>query len=320
MVKEGLALFFSFFLCVLLYPRFIQYLKGRKMQQTPSEYALDEYKNKAATVTFGGVLFVFVPSFIALVLNGFNLNRELYLVAFSYLVYAIIGLVDDYKIVKEGKNDGLTAKQKLFLQFFCALIFYLIYHFSGGNNIIAIPGFNFNLDLGPFYFIFILLFFAGFSNAVNLTDGMDGLAGGTSIIALLPLVFFAYQADYQGLVLLLLAVLGALFAFLIYNRKPAQIFMGDVGSLALGALFASSAVILNLEIVMLIIGGVFVFETLCVIIQQISWRTRHKRVFRYTPIHYSFTLSGWSERKTVLFFYGLGLIFMALGLLTQVYL
>lgn len=296
---------------IVLYPQFIKFLKQNKLQQTPSEYALEEYKTKPQTVTFGGVIFVFVPVILALIFGGNTV--EMWLIAFVYVAYAVIGLVDDYKIVKDGKNDGISPTQKLLFQFLLALVFYILYLNLGGDNILSIPILNINLDLSYFYFLFILLFFAGFSNAVNLTDGMDGLAAGTSVIALLPLIYIAHIQNKVGVGILLYAVLGGLLSFLVYNHKPAKIFMGDVGSLALGALFASASVIMRMEILMLIIGAVFVYETACVVIQQISWRTRHKKVFKYTPIHYSYTLSGWNETHVVYFFYGLGLIFMIVG-------
>lgn len=302
----------SFALGVWIYPKYIKRLQKANVAQTPSEYALDEYKDKAKTVTFGGVIFVFIPVIVAIILGGFSM--PLYLIIFTFVSYALIGLIDDYKIVKEGKNDGLTPKQKLFSQFLIAIIFYVLYLWLGGSNVVFVPILNIELNLSYFYFIFILLYLAGFSNAVNLTDGMDGLAGGTSVIALVGLVYLVSQTNSTSISVLICAVIGGLLSFLVFNRKPAQIFMGDVGSLALGGLFASIAVLLHLEIIMLIIGFVFVFETACVVMQQTSWRLLKRKIFKYTPIHYSFTLSGWSEQKVVNFFYLLGIIFMIIGI------
>ncbi len=235
-----------------------------------------------------------------------------------FLAYGLLGFVDDYKIITEGRNDGLKASHKLLMQMVIGVAFYFIYTNTGGTTIIDLPVLNRGINLGILYLPFVVIMFSAYSNAVNLTDGMDGLATGTSIIAFLALAYFAYvQAEFEILVILL-GVVGALLSFLVFNYSPAKIFMGDVGSLALGALFAVVSVYLNLEIVSLLIGGVFVFETLCVVIQQISWRTRRKRVFKYTPIHYSFVLSGWKEESVVHFFWFLGLVGALVGVLVGV--
>lgn len=297
----------------LCYPKFIEYLESRNTQQQVSEYALDAFKNKKKTPTFGGVLFVIIPIIVSIVINGFNFNSQLYLLLFVYGSYGLIGFIDDYKIVTEGKNDGLSPKAKMLMQLALAVVFYFLYMLSGGDTSISIPFTSKSINLGILYLPFIMFLFSGSSNAVNLTDGMDGLAGGTTIIALIPLIFVAYQTN-SPLLIGLLSIMGALVAFLFYNKKPAKIFMGDVGSLSLGAMLASAAVLLKVEVIFAVIAGVFVIETLCVIIQKISWKTRKKRIFRYTPIHYSFTLSGWEESDVVNFFYAIGLVFMVIGL------
>src|SRR5690554_5767700 len=230
-----------------------------------------------------------------------------------YLSYGILGFVDDAIIIKEGKNDGLSAKMKLLIQLVIAVVFYVIYIQIGGDNLIHIPIVNQSIDMGVLYFPFVVFMFAAYSNAVNLTDGMDGLASGTSIIAFIPYIIFAYQTQPE-LHLFLLAVVGGLLAFLFYNYAPAKIFMGDVGSLALGALFAVASIYLKIEVLSIIIGGVFVFETITVVIQQAVYKRTRKRLFKYTPIHYSFTMSGWKEIRVVQFFWLLGVISAALGL------
>lgn len=314
MIVGIIAMLTAFALSVVAYPRFIKYLQKSNMEQKVSEYALEEFKNKQKTPTFGGFVFVVIPVLVALVFNGFNFNESVLLLVGVYAMYALIGLVDDYKIVKEGKNDGLSPRFKMLGQLLLAVLFYVIYIKMGGDNKLAIPFMKEPLDLGWFYLPLIMFIFAGSSNAVNLTDGMDGLAGGTSIIGFAAFAFVAYTVNRMDIFMVLLAVIGALFGFLVFNRKPAKIFMGDVGSLALGALFAGVSVLLNKEILLAIIGGVFVFETLCVIIQRTSWKLRHKKVFKYTPIHYSFTLNGWKEENVVNFFYALGVAFAIIGL------
>lgn len=308
----------NFILGIVLYPRFINFLNSHEAKQEVNEYALDEFKDKEKTVTFGGVPFILIPVITIFVLNLRNLSSISFVILGVFLAYGLLGFVDDYKIITEGRNDGLKASHKLLMQMVIGVAFYFIYTNTGGTTIIDLPVLNRGINVGILYLPFVVIMFSAYSNAVNLTDGMDGLATGTSIIAFLALAYFSYmQAEFEILVILL-GVVGALLSFLVFNYSPAKIFMGDVGSLALGALFAVVSVYLNLEIVSLLIGGVFVFETLCVVIQQISWRTRRKRVFKYTPIHYSFTLSGWKEESVVHFFWFLGLVGALVGVLVGV--
>lgn len=305
----------NFVLGIMLYPIFINFLNTQEAEQEVNEYALDEFKEKERTVTFGGVPFILIPILTIFVLNLRNLSVISFVILAVFLAYGLLGFVDDYKIINEGRNDGIKASHKLIVQMIIGVVFYFVYTATGGTTIINIPLVDINIDIGILYLPFVVIMFSAYSNAVNLTDGMDGLATGTSVIAYGALAYFAYtQAEFEILVILL-GVIGSLLAFLIFNYKPARIFMGDVGSLALGALFAVVSVYLGLEVLSLIIGGVFVYETLCVVIQQISWRTRRKRVFKYTPIHYSFTLNGWKEESVVHFFWLLGLICALAGVL-----
>ena len=308
----------NFILGIVLYPRLINFLNSHEAKQEVNEYALEEFKDKEKTVTFGGVPFILIPVITIFVLNLRNLSSISFVILGVFLAYGLLGFVDDYKIITEGRNDGLKASHKLLMQMVIGVVFYFIYTNTGGTTIIDLPVLNRGINVGILYLPFVVIMFSAYSNAVNLTDGMDGLATGTSIIAFLALAYFAYvQAEFEILVILL-GVVGSLLSFLVFNYSPAKIFMGDVGSLALGALFAVVSVYLNLEIVSLLIGGVFVFETLCVVIQQISWRTRRKRVFKYTPIHYSFVLSGWKEESVVHFFWFLGLVGALVGVLVGV--
>ena len=308
-----IAMVISFGLSMLSYPKLISYLEANGSKQTVSEFALDAFKNKPKTPTFGGLIFVAIPILVAVVFNGLHIDSNLYLILFVYGSFGLIGFIDDYKIVKEGKNDGLSPKQKFLLQNILALGFYVLYILNGGTNILTIPFTTIHLDLGLFYLPLVMLMLVGASNAVNLTDGMDGLAGGTTLIALVPLIVIGWNSS-SSLLIALFAILGSLIAFLWFNKKPAKIFMGDVGSLSLGAMMAACAVIYKSELVFVVIAGVFVFETVCVIIQKISWKTRKKRVFRYTPIHYTFTLNGWEESNVVKFFYAIGLVCMVVSL------
>lgn len=300
-----LSLMLTLGLYKILLPRF----RALSLNQSVSEYSLKEFQDKPVTPTMGGVIFILVSLVVS---YGFVLitdptNIAYWMVALTFIGYGIIGFVDDYKIIKSGKNHGLSSKEKLFYQTLIVIIFYLLAR-SFIDPTIKIPFIANPVNLGILYIVLVLFMFVGASNAVNLTDGMDGLSSGTSIIALAPFAYFAHNQGYIELTHLLISLMGALLGYLYYNKKPAQIMMGDVGSLALGGLFAATALVLKNELLLILIGIVFVIETLSVIIQISSVKLLKRKVFPYTPIHYSFTIKGVSEEKTVLIFYVIGLI------------
>ncbi len=304
----------SFGLSFVLYPRLITYFKQHQHNQSVSEYALDSFKAKEKTPVMGGLLFVFVPVFLTLVFNFSALSDARFFIVFTaYLMFALIGLWDDLKILYEKNNKGLSARFKFFLQIVFAIIIYLAFRPYFDTNLYFKP-FNLTIDLGVLYFPLIVVMLSGASNAVNITDGMDGLAGGTVGIALVAFLILMDRQQQPDLFFFTLSVLGALLAFLFFNRKPAKIFMGDVGSLALGALLASLAIVLKQELSLIFIGIVFIYETLCVIL-QITWvKVFRKRLFRYTPIHYSFIISGWRESSVVYLFWLMGALGLVMGL------
>lgn len=303
-----------------LYPLFIENLNSINVKQTVNEYALDEFKEKKQTPAFGGVIFVLIPILLVIIIRFLDFSNNLVLLVWLYAGHGILGFIDDYKIAKEGKNDGISAKAKMLGQILIALVFYGLYLLFGGSNVLNIWSLNMSINLSWVYGLLVVFMVVGTSNAVNLTDGMDGLAAGTMIIAMVPYAYFAYVDGKMDILLMIVAVAASLVGFLKYNKKPARIFMGDVGSLALGSFLAGIAILLNREVLLALTGIVFVWETLTVIIQQISWRTRRKRVFKYTPIHYSFTLSGWQEQAVVSLFYVIGFIGMLLSLLIGIFL
>ncbi len=321
-VLTVLAMMISFSLAVFTYPKVIPYFRSLKVNQSVSEYALDAFKDKPVTPTLGGTVFVAVSLLVSLV--GYVLVHHFWrytwrvdhfwLVFAAYEGYSLIGLWDDYKIIKEGKNDGLSPWLKAGLQLVLAIIFFYIYQEAGNPLVLNFPIINQALPLGFLYILLILVMFVGSSNAVNITDGMDGLAGGTSMIALVPFMIFAHSQQSYLLLILLGSILGSLAGFLLFNHKPAKIFMGDCGSLGLGGMFAALALVLSKEIILIIVGGVFVWETMTVILQILAVKTIKKRIFKYTPIHYSFIISGWREQAVVLMFYLVGFICALLGL------
>jgi len=304
----------SFGLSLFLYPLFINYLNKRQHQQIVSEFSLESFKAKAKTPSLGGVLFVLIPVFSLVVLYPKSLlDTRIVLVLLVYCAYGLIGFIDDYKIILERNNKGLSARVKFMMQLILAIIFYFIFRQELSSSI-DLPFTDLNIDLGVLYALFVLFIFTGSSNAVNLTDGMDGLAGGTSLIALVPFAVFAYLQNEAYVFAFICALMASLIAYLWFNKHPAKIIMGDTGALALGAVLAAIALVLKQEFSFVFIMAVFIYETLCVMIQIGSVKLFKKRVFKYTPIHYSYTLSGWKETNVVYFFWFLGFVSMIIGL------
>ncbi len=305
--------FVSTIFMVLLMPSFIRFLHKINYRQQVSEYSLQEFKDKAKTPTMGGILFVIIPVVVLLVIYPEALNDlRTVIVIMAYFGYGLIGFIDDYIIVIQKNNRGLPAKYKFALQLLLAILFYFIYR-GQASLAVTIPFINVSVDLGGFYVVLVYFMFTGTSNAVNLTDGMDGLAAGTSFLALSPFVFFALTQHQYYIACFVLCIMGALLGYLKFNMFPAKIFMGDAGALALGGLLAALAMVLKQEIALVIIGGVFVWETMTCIIQIASVKLFKRRVFKYTPIHYSFKISGMSEPKIVLMFWLIGFVFAVLG-------
>lgn len=305
-------------LVLVLMPKYIDLLKKISFNQTVSEYSLDEYKQKAKTPTMGGVLFVLVPLVVTVLFNPLAIfDLDIAIVLLAFVGYGAIGFVDDYIIVVKHDNQGLLPRHKFLLQVILAVVFYIIYQGHASLDI-TIPFVNMVLPIGGLYAILVFFMFVGASNAVNLTDGMDGLAAGCSLIALVPFLIFALQQRNVSVVIFISSLIGSLTGYLRFNLHPAKIFMGDSGSLALGGAMAALAMVLKQEFALLIIGGVFVWETLCVIIQIGSVKIRGKRVFRYTPIHYSFVLNGMKEKEVVKSFWKLSFVFAIVGFLVGI--
>ena len=311
------AFLISLGVVMLAMPELIEYLKKLSLKQTVSEYALEDDQKKAGTPIMGGILFIIVPvcvSLFASLLSGINvLGDEKYLITIvAFVGYGLIGFVDDYLIAVRKNNDGLKPGQKFAMQVVLAIVVLLLYRY--GDLTISIPFTSIRFDMSWGYAVLALFMFSGSSNAVNLTDGMDGLAAGVTIIALIPFLILSWMKDEFNLVMLILCLIGALFGYLYFNKKPARVFMGDTGSLALGGILAALAMVLKEEIALIFIAGVPVIETLCVLIQQISVRTFHKRVFIYTPIHYAFRIKGMREVNIVRMFWMAEALFALIGL------
>lgn len=316
------VLILSFAAAVIMSPLFIPFLRKLKFGQSIREEGPKSHQKKSGTPTMGGiviVLSIFISALaIGIAITGFT--PELLLLMVVTLGYGIVGFVDDYLKVVRKHNLGLTSKQKLAGQLVIAAIFYIGLLAIGFDTFIAIPGTTFGFDLGWFYLILIVLMLLGASNAVNLTDGLDGLLAGTGSIAFGAFAILAWSGGFIDTALFSTAITGALLGFLVFNAHPAKVFMGDTGSLALGGAIAAIAILTKMELMLIIVGGVFVIETLSVIIQVASFKLTGKRVFRMSPLHHHYELVGWSEWRVVVTFWLVGMIFAIMGVYIGVWL
>ncbi|KTT79777.1 MULTISPECIES: phospho-N-acetylmuramoyl-pentapeptide-transferase [Mammaliicoccus] len=308
----------AFLLTLILVPVLIPTLKKLKFGQSIREEGPKSHMKKTGTPTMGGLTFL-LATIVVTIIALFYVEQvgPLILLLFVTLGFGLIGFIDDYIIVVKKNNQGLTSKQKFLAQIAIAVVFYIVsvilpnYEFETAINI---PFTDWSLPLSVFYIIFIVFWQVGFSNAVNLTDGLDGLSTGLSIIAFGFYATLSFILDKPEIGLFCLVMLASLFGFLIYNKYPAKVFMGDTGSLALGGIFATISIMLNQEITLLLIGLVFVIETLSVMLQVTSFKLTGKRIFKMSPLHHHFELVGWSEWKIVLVFWATGIVTGAIGL------
>ena len=306
----------AFFLTVLMLPRLIKYLHVLKFGQAIREEGPQSHMHKKGTPTMGGISFIVsivISLIVAMFLDSGNIQ---YYILFIYttISFSVIGYIDDMLIVVKKKNDGLAPRKKLMLQILFSVIFYiLVTYIYKDINYIHIPGFDYKLNISYLYLIFLVFWQTGFSNAVNLTDGLDGLATSVTIITTSTFALLAYKENNLPVLVFCLTIVGALLGFLKFNRNPAKIFMGDTGSLALGGILAAISVILHKEIAFLFIGLVYILETLSVIIQVAYFKKTGKRIFKMSPLHHHFELSGYGEVKTVYIFVAIAVISSAIG-------
>lgn len=253
----------------------------------------------------GGVIFLFSIIATTIVLGYLNdaftsQSVVLILVLFGF---GLIGFLDDGLKIIFKRNLGLTSLQKLIGQIIISIAAYFLLGLGVFHNTIQIPLTDFAFNLGGFYVLFLIFWLVGFSNAVNLTDGLDGLVSGTASIAFTAFGVLALVNDQVDIAIFAFAVTGALLGFLLFNANPAKVFMGDTGSLALGGALAMLSVLVGHEVLLLLIGIIFVAETLSVILQVASFKLTGKRIFKMSPLHHHFELSGWSEWRIVLTFW-----------------
>lgn len=315
LAKSLLALMTAFIISVIFGLITIPLLRKLKVKQSISVFLKKLHSEKKGVPTMGGIIFIIptIASIIILMLLGkIEFSNNLFIILFVFIGYAFLGFLDDYLIIKRKNNEGLTDFQKLLGQTIIALVFFVIYMKSGRQPILDIHSLGIKINMGWFYGLFILFILVASSNAVNLTDGLDGLAGGLSVIAFLSFGIISLGSDWisgnEEIGIFCFILVGALLGFLIYNSHPAKIIMGDTGSLSLGATLATVAIITNHEISLIIVAGIFVIETLSVILQVVSLKIFHKRIFLMTPLHHHFEKLGWSETDIVRMFYVFGML------------
>ncbi|EGL82171.1 Phospho-N-acetylmuramoyl-pentapeptide-transferase [Caldalkalibacillus thermarum TA2.A1] len=312
-----LTIIASFAIVLLSAPLFIPVLRRLKFGQSIRDEGPKSHQKKKGTPTMGGVIIL-----LGISLTTFkfaNHTYEFYLLVLVTLGYGLIGFLDDFIKIYFKRNLGLTAKQKLLGQMIIAAIFCYFLYNIGHSTEVYIPGSVYGFDLGWLYFPFVVIMLVGASNAVNLTDGLDGLLSGTAAIAFGAYALLAARYSEPDIAIFSAAVVGAVLGFLLYNAHPAKVFMGDTGSLALGGAIAAVAVLTKTELLLVIIGGVFVVEALSVILQVLSFKLRGKRIFRMSPIHHHFELEGWSEWKVVTVFWLAGFCLAGIGIYLEVF-
>lgn len=327
LTKSLFALMLGFIGATIFGLIIIPFLKKLKAGQNINIY-VEAHRNKAGTPTMGGLIFI-IPTFaitLFLLLTGkIEYSVNLVIVLFVFLSYGLIGFLDDFISLRRKTNKGLTQFQKILLQLIVALVFYVLFRqYTAGDSYLRISALGIDWNLGWFYGVFILFLLVGSSNAVNLTDGLDGLAGGSSAIAFLAFGLIAMGSWWiegnSDMGIFCFILMGSIMGFLVYNSNPAKVFMGDTGSLTLGATMATIAILTSHELSLAVIGGVFVIETLTVIIQISSVVLLKRRVFLMTPIHHHFERLGWRENDIVKLFWIVGFILSLCALIYGVWL
>ncbi|MCM3637959.1 phospho-N-acetylmuramoyl-pentapeptide-transferase [Sporosarcina luteola] len=311
----------AFLLTALIGTAIIPLLRRLKFGQSIREEGPEAHKKKAGTPTMGGLIFLSSIIITMIVLSYIYedvLTTQSIVLMIVLAGFGVIGFFDDFIIVVMKRNLGLTSIQKLIGQIIIAVIAFFLLKMGPFETTVIIPFTNFSIDLGIFYVAFLIFWLVGFSNAVNLSDGLDGLVAGTSTIAFAAFGVLGLVYEQFDIATFAFVVSGAMLGFLLFNMKPAKVFMGDTGSLALGGAIAMLSILVKQELLLLVIGIVYVIETLSVMIQVTSFKLTGKRVFKMSPIHHHFELSGWSEWKIVIVFWGVALIAAMIPVLWEV--
>lgn len=323
LTKAIFAIMIGFLSSAVLGLILIPILKKLKLGQRVSIFVGEAHRKKEGTPTIGGLIFIIptVVATIALTLTDkIPYTANLGIVLLVFLGYACIGFLDDFLSIRRGKNEGLTTYQKLIMQVLIAIGFFYIYMRNGGQTSWVVGTLHIDLEMGWLYGLFILFVLVGASNAVNLTDGLDGLAGGLSAIAFIAFSLISLMVGFEDIGIFSLILVGSLMGYLIYNTHPAKVIMGDTGSLALGATMGAIAILTHRELTLLVVAGIFVIETLSVILQTFWVQVFHKKLFLMTPIHHHFEKLGWEENDIVKLFWVGGLLLAMAGIIFGVWL
>ena len=295
--KIVMAIVISFIVASILVPIIIPLLHKLKFGQNIRQEGPKSHLKKAGTPTIGGLIFIFATIITMFVMVG-NPTDEAMIALYSFVGFGFVGFLDDLLKIIKKKNEGLTSGQKMILLLIVSgFLTWYAYKYIGTS--INIPFLNGQINLGLFYIPFAMFYFAGVTNAVNLTDGLDGLATSVTVLVTTFLGIISYNLGHISLAIFCVALAGALLAFLRFNAFPARVFMGDTGSLALGGAVAMVALILKMPLILVLIGIIYVIETLSVILQVASFKLTGKRIFKMAPIHHHFEQLGWSETKIV---------------------
>jgi len=298
--KLGIGLILSIIFSLVSGPIAIPLLRKLKFGQNIREEGPESHLKKAGTPTMGGILFI-LSSLIVMLILGNKFNDKAMIALYSLIAFGFIGFLDDLLKILKKQSEGLKPGQKMIL----LLIFSIalaIYGYYNLNTNLLIPFTSFEIQLGILYIPFVVIIYSATTNAVNLTDGLDGLATSVSILVLTFFTIVCFMMKETSLAVFCVVLIGGLIGFLKYNAYPAKIFMGDTGSLAIGGAISTVAIILEQPLLIIIVGGVYVFETLSVIIQVTSFKLTGKRVFKMAPVHHHFEKCGWSEIKIVTVF------------------
>lgn len=315
LAKAAMAMMLGFVLAIACGLIFVPLLRRMKIGQTVSREINKRHLIKEGTPTMGGLIFIIpvILSLILLYINGsIELSYNLTILVFVFLAYAALGGADDYLKIRFKDNKGISIVTKFLVQMIIALVFFYLFMRSGGHTTLVFTALSITIPLGWMFGIFILFLLVGTTNAVNITDGLDGLATGLCAISFLAYGIISWNCGwldgYQEIAIFCFLIVGALFGFLVFNSHPARVFMGDLGSLSLGGALATIAILTRHELSLAIIGGVFVIETLSSFIQIIGIRRFGKKVFLKAPLHHHFEELKWNESDIVKLFYVVGLL------------
>lgn len=298
-------------------PLWIKLLRKKGIGQLVREDGPSEHLSKQGTPTMGGLLIISaaIASYFAVAQPWTNIYKHpSLLVLLATVSCGALGFFDDWSKIRNLRSLGIKARTKMLSLAIISVIFtYLALEVYKISSEVQIPVINMSVDFGYFYYLFVFIIIAGSTNAVNLTDGLDGLAAGTVMIVMAAYIAIAFRLGFLDLALFAGAIAGGCIGLLWFNGYPASIFMGDTGSLALGAALATLAITTKTELLLVVIGGIFVIETLSVIVQVLSYRLTGKRILKMAPIHHHFELIGWSETAIMLRFWIISAVFSGIG-------